>query len=139
MSLVEINWYPKRKELRNFGIIALIASVIISLLLCLLKVLGIQWSLIICGIGIAIFLSSIISEKLTRIIYIGLILSTLPVGWMVSFILLAIFYFLLLTPLGLVFRLVGRDPLRRKFDSATNSYWLTRHPPDSLDRYFHQF
>jgi hypothetical protein len=139
MSLVEINWRPNRKDIRNFGIIALAASVILSLLLYLLKDLAIQWIIIIIGIGFIIFLSSVISAKLSRMIYVGLILVTLPIGWLVSFILLASFYFLLLTPLGLIFRLLGRDPLRRRFDSAIDSYWLPRHPTDNLDRYFHQF
>ncbi len=139
MSLVEINWRPNYKELRNFGIIALIASAVLSVLLYLLKGLTIQWIIIIIGIGFIIFLSSVISEKLTRIIYVGLILAALPIGWLVSFILLASFYFLLLTPLGLIFRLLGRDPLRRRFDSSADSYWLLRRPPDNLDRYFHQF
>jgi hypothetical protein len=139
MSMIEINWHPKHKELRNFGLIALIASVIISLLLYLLKDLGIQWILVITGAGSAIFLCSLISDVLTRIIYIILTLVTLPIGWVMSFIMLAIFYFLILTPLGLVFRLTGRDPLHRKFDSRTESYWLKRQPPDTIDRYYHQF
>ena len=139
MSLIEINWHPSRKELRNFGKIALIASALISFLLYMLKGLGIQWALIIFSIGFIIFLGSMTSLKLTRMIYLGLILVTLPIGWVVSFILLASFYFLVLTPIGLVFRLIGRDPLCRKFDSTADSYWLTRRAPDSLDRYFHQF
>ncbi len=139
MSLVEINWYPKRKELRNFGIIALIASAVISLLLYMLKGLEVQWVLIICGVGFIIFLSSIISAKLSRIIYLGLTLVTLPIGWIISFILLAVFYFLLIMPIGFIFRLMGRDQLCRKFDSGVDSYWLPRRPPDSNDRYFHQF
>jgi hypothetical protein len=139
MPLIEINWYPKRKELRNFGVIALIASAVIPLLLYLLKGLEVQWVLIICCVGFIIFLSSIISAKISRIIYLSLILLTLPIGWIISFILLALFYFLLITPIGFIFRLVGRDPLCRKFDSAVDSYWLPRRPPDSNDRYFHQF
>jgi hypothetical protein len=139
MSLVEINWRPGRKELRNFGIIALIASAVISLVLYLLKGLEVQWILIICCVGFIIFLSSIISAKISRIIYLGLTFVTLPIGWIISFILLAIFYFLLIMPIGFIFRLVGRDPLCRKFDSAAGSYWLPRRPPDSNDRYFHQF
>jgi hypothetical protein len=139
MSMVEINWNPKPKELRNFGIIALIATAVISLVLYLIKGLGIQWILIITGIGFAIFLCSLTSGKLTRMIYLGLTLGTLPIGWVVSFILLAIFYFLILTPLGLIFRLIGRDPLHRNFDSKTESYWLRRSPPNTIERYFHQF
>jgi len=139
MSLVEINWQPSHKDLRNFGLIALIAAGLIATLLYLVKGLAIQSVLIIAAFGLVIFLSSWISLKLTRIIYLGLILITLPVGLLVSFTLLAGFYFLLITPLGLFFRLWGRDPLKRKFDFKAKSYWLTRRPPDSLDRYFHQF
>lgn len=139
MSLIEINWHPTRKELCNFGIICLIASALIALLLYVFKNLPIQWALIIPAIGFIIFLTSIISAKLTRIIYLGLILITMPIGLVVSFLVLALFYFLLLTPIGLFFRLIGRDPLRRESDSSTKSYWVSRQPPDSVDRYFHQF
>jgi len=139
MSLIEINWYPKHKELRNFAMIALIASLLVASVLYIFKGVRIQWAIIIVAAGFGIFLSSFVSFKLTRILYLGLILVTLPIGWVVSLILLAAFYFLLLAPLGLLFRLLGRDPLCRRFDPAAKSYWLTRRQPDSLDRYFHQF
>ena len=139
MSLIEINWSPNRKELRKFGIIFLIASTLIALLLYLLKGLGIQWMAVIFAVGFVVFLSSVLSLKVTRGIYLVLILLTLPIGLVISFTLMAIFYFLLLTPIGLIFRLIGRDALGRKFDSTVDSYWVPRQPPDSLDRYFHQF
>jgi len=139
MSLLEINWSPNRKELRKFAIIALVASVFISVLLYVLRGLGIGWIAIICAAGFIIFISSLVCLKLTRIIYFGLILVTLPVGWAVNFILLAAFYFLLLTPLSLLFRLIGRYPLNRRFDPTAKSYWLPHRQPDSLDRYFHQY
>jgi len=139
MSLVEINWRPDRKELGSFGKTALIASVVVSVLLYVFKGLDIRWGLVIIAAGTVIFFCSRVSPKSTRMIYLGLILITLPIGWVVSFILLAAFYFLLLVPVGLIFRLAGRDPLCRKFDSAAKSYWAARRPPDSIDRYFHQF
>jgi hypothetical protein len=139
MSLIEINWYPKCKELRTFAMIALIASLIIGSFLYMLKGVRIQWSAIIVAAGFCIFLSSFVSLKLTRIIYLGLILVTFPIGWAVSMILLTAFYFLLLMPLGFIFRLLGRDPLCRRFDPDAKSYWLVRREPDGLDRYFHQY
>jgi hypothetical protein len=139
MSLVQINWYPDRKELRNFGRIALIVSIIVTLLLCVLKGLALQWALIILAAGFSIFLTSLLSTKSTRTIYLALILLASPIGLAVSLIIMAAFYFLLLTPLGLFFRLIKRDPLQRKFDQNAKSYWLTRRPQDSLERYFRQF
>jgi hypothetical protein len=139
MSLIEIDWNPKNKQLQNFGKIALAATFIISFLLYLLKGVAIQWVLIICAFGIIIFIISKISLKLTKLIYLGMILLTMPIGWVVSFILMAAFYFLLLAPLGLFFRLIGRDPLYRKFDPTAKSYWMSRRSPKGLEQYFHQF
>ena len=139
MSLIEIDWNPKSKQLQNFGKIALAMSVIISLLLYLLKGVAIQWLLIIFAFGFMVFIISMISLKLTKMIYLGMILLTMPIGWVVSFILMAAFYFLLLAPLGLFFRLMGRDPLCRKFDPTAKSYWLSRQTPKGLEQYFHQF
>ncbi|NQT03149.1 MAG: hypothetical protein HQ580_14065 [Planctomycetes bacterium] len=139
MSLVEIDWNPKRKQLQSFGKIAIAATAIISLLVYILKGVAIQWALIIFAAGIIIFLISMISLKLTKMIYLGMILVTLPIGLAVSFIFLAVFYYLLLSPLGLIFRLLGRDPLCRKFDPAAKSYWLSRRKPKGPEQYFHQF
>jgi len=139
MSLIEINRNPGPKELRNFATIALIASALLSLLLRLLKGLSIQWGAIIFAAGIIIFISKLISLRFTRIFYLALIFLTYPIGFAISFILLAAFYFLLLTPLSIIFRLMGRDPLRRKFNRSAKSYWLDHCPPESLDRYFRQF
>ncbi len=139
MSLVEIDWNPKSKQLQSFGKIALVASAVISLLLYLLKGVAIQWVLIIFAFGFITFIISMISLKLTKMIYLGMTLVTLPIGWVVSFILLSAFYFLLLAPLGLIFRLIGRDPLCRKFDPNAKSYWLSRQPPKGPEQYFHQF
>jgi Saxitoxin biosynthesis operon protein SxtJ len=45
----------------------------------------------------------------------------------VSPILLAAFYYLGVTPIGLIMRVLGKDPLRRK--PARDTYWVERKPP----------
>ena len=139
MFLAEINWHPNRKELRTFAIIALIAAMLVALLLWRFKGLGIRWGALIISLGAGILLSSFISLKVTRVIYLGLILVTLPIGLLVSFVLLAVFYFGILTPLALIFRLIGRDALHRTLDPDTDSYWIAHRKPDHLDRYYNQF
>jgi len=61
---------------------------------------------------------------------------TSPVAAVVSFILLGAIFYGVLTPLGLLFRLTGRDPLDRCFRSDQDSYWqdkpaaeIRRSPP----------
>ena len=61
-----------------------------------------------------------------------------PVAWTISTVLLAAVYCAILTPTGLVMRLVGRDPLHRRFDRSAASYWIARRPSADPARYFRQ-
>ena len=58
----------------------------------------------------------------------------------VSPIVLAIMFYGVFTPAGFLMRLVGNDPMRRKYDPAAPSYWIERNPPgpapDSLREQF---
>lgn len=47
----------------------------------------------------------------------------------VSPVVLGILFFLVVTPTGLVLKLMGKDPLRLKWDASASSYWLDRDPP----------
>src|SRR5262245_52931839 len=48
-----------------------------------------------------------------RPIYVGWMILAFPIGWTVSQVMLALMFFGLFTPIGLLFRLLGRDPLHR--------------------------
>ena len=139
MALVKINWSPTAKDLHNFGSIAAIALLLIAAVLYVWKDLPLSWCATIAGIGFFIFLCSMLSLKLARLIYLVLTLFTFPIGVVMSFVLLALFYYLLLTPVGLVFRLIGRDPLNRKFDASASTYWRQRRAAEGMKRYFNQF
>ena len=47
----------------------------------------------------------------------------------VSPITLAVLFYCVVMPTGLMMRLLGKDPLRLRFDHAANSYWIERTPP----------
>ncbi len=137
--LATINWKPTEKELRSFGKVSLIMLVIIAGLLWKLKGLPPVYALCICAAGVLIFLLSLISAKLVKPVFIALQVLTYPIGVAVSFVIMAVFYYLVLTPVGLFFKLIGRDPLKRKFDRQASTYWVRYNPPDSVGRYFKQF
>ena len=138
MSLIEIDWNPDSRRLRVFGLSAVAASAVLAAVLVLLWGVALFWAMIVLTAGVAILLCSILSARMARAIYLVLTIVAMPIGMVVSFILLAAVYFLLFTPIALVFRLIGRDALRRSFDPAAGSYWVPHKPPASLDRYFHQ-
>jgi hypothetical protein len=47
----------------------------------------------------------------------------------VSPIVLGIMFFGVITPMGLLMRALGKDPLRLRLDKAAGSYWIERTPP----------
>ena len=121
--LIEIEWHPTAKQLRVFGVGGLLASIVAALVLHFVWGAAVLWAIVVLAAGAAIFLCSLISPAVTRILYIGLTLVAMPIGFVVSFILLAAFYFLLLTPVALVFRLIGRDALCRSWRGRPALAW----------------
>jgi hypothetical protein len=55
---------------------------------------------------------------------VGLLLHTV-----ISPVILGILFYVCVTPIGVLMRMSGRDPLRRKFEPAAKTYWITREPP----------
>ena len=49
--------------------------------------------------------------------------------YIVSPIVLGFLFYLVITPVGLLMRLVGKRPLNLHFDESSPSYWIKRHPP----------
>ncbi len=139
MALVEMNWNPSRKECRRFGLAAVVVLVPMALVLTWLKDLPIVWALALGATGAGIFLLSRVSVKYIRMLQVGLTLATLPIGWIVGYIIMGVLYYGILTPLGLLFRLVGRDTLHRRWDPDAETYWLRRRASNNARRYFNQF
>ena len=46
-----------------------------------------------------------------------------------NFVILTLLFYLVITPMGLALRLLGKDPLRLRFDRGAPSYWIERRPP----------
>jgi len=139
MPLMEIEWHPSDRQLHVFGVSGLLASILAAGIVHFVWGTSGLWALVIVAAGAAIFLCSLLSPAVTRVLYVGLTLAVMPIGLVASFVLLAAFYFLLLTPLAMVFRLIGRDSLCRRYEPDAESYWVNHRPSDNMERYLHQF
>jgi len=148
MSMIQINWNPDRRILRQFGFIALgVFGALAALVWFRHSFFGIHLSEsamrtttgILTGIGVLSGLCAAVAPQAVKPLYVGLTAIGLPIGWAVSHLLLAILFYLVLTPVGLFFRLIGRDSLRRRFQPAATSYWERRPPTPDPKRYFRQF
>ena len=58
----------------------------------------------------------------------------------ISPVVTSLLFYLVVTPIGLLMRLFGQDPLRLRFDRQSVSYWIERTPPGPApDSMSHQF
>ena len=76
---------------------------------------------------------------LRRPLFLGWIYATFPIGWTISHLLMAVIYYGVLTPIGLVLRLCGKDPVEKEIDSGRSSYWVEHPTKTDASRYFRQF
>lgn len=84
-------------------------------------------------------MSSAAARRWRRRLYLGWMYAAYPFGLVTSTIVLAAVYYLVVTPIGLLLRVTGRDPLNRKFDARAESYWQPRRKRENLESYFRQF
>lgn len=91
------------------------------------------------GGSLGLILLYYLCPPLQKRIFAGWLAAVFPLGWVVSHVLLALVFYGLVFPTGLLMRLLGHDPLGRHFDREADSYWIpTVENPDPKD-YFRQF
>jgi len=81
------------------------------------------------------------APRALRLIYVGWMSLAFLLGFAVSNILLTLFFYVIVTPVGLLARLAGKDFLNRKLDGQTGSYWIMRDRsvPEQKKNYEQQF
>lgn len=74
-------------------------------------------------------------------VYLVWMTVAIVIGAILARVILTLFYFLVMTPVGLVARLAGRDFLSLKLDRNATTYWLQREKtgPKSRQDYERQF
>ena len=74
-------------------------------------------------------------------IYLGWMTIALVLGLIVSTILLTVFFYVVVTPIGLLARMVGKDFLHRRLEPQATTYWVKRDTttPKQRHEYEQQF
>jgi len=139
MSVVQINTNPTRKQLNQFGFVWLgfltLFGVIAWLKLDAPTLAKVLWVL-----AVVVPVVGWLAPAFMRLVFVGMSYLAWPIGFVVSHVVLALVYYLVFTPIGLVMRLIGYDPMRRRFDPEAVTYWIARDPKASdAKRYFRQF
>jgi hypothetical protein len=135
MALVQLNWNPENRQLKQFGWFSLI----------MLPFLAWLWGattfvISIClGIGALFALLGMAVPSVLKPVFLGLSLILMPLGLVVGEILMLLVFLLVFLPIGLVFRMMGRDRLQLSINRSQTSYWQPKEIPSRKERYFRQY
>jgi len=111
------------KELRRFGFT-------VAIPLALLAGLGVWrghtlFPSVLGGVAFALGVLALLAPRFLRSVHKHWMQMAHALGWFNTRVLLGLVYFLVMTPIGMVMRLLGRDPLDRRLRDRP-SYWVAR-------------
>ena len=135
--MIEINKNPSPSTLRQFSIAAGVFAALVGYLASG-RTGSLTTAWLIWATGASVTILGLARPACIRVVYLGMSYLAAPVGIVVSLIVLGIVYYVVVTPMGLVMRLAGRDPMQRRGDPAGKTYWRKRKEP-TPEQYFRQF
>ncbi len=135
MKLVEMNWNPTDRQLRQFGVITLVA----------LPGLGWLWGGspttigVLAAVGAVLAAVGLLFPQGLKPVFVGLSLLTSPIGIVVGEMAMILIYFSTFLPMAILFRLMKRDRLQRKLDRQAETYWQPKQQPAGPRSYYRQW
>jgi hypothetical protein len=137
MQWSDVTKAPTLKMLRQFGGLSLVVFGGLAAWRLWHGQTGL-WTYALAAIAVLVGVTGLIAPALVRPIYIGWMIVAFPIGWTISHIALGLMFFAVFVPVGLYFRMTGRDALRLK-RGKEGSYWLAKPAARSGDEYLRQF
>lgn len=134
MSLIDANWSPTDRQLRQFGVICLFA----------LPIVGWVWGAnprllgILALVGAGLAAVGWIAPRAIKPVFVVLMVLAIPIGWVIGELAMLLIYFGLFLPIGLAFKLIGRDALALKLNRGAATYWQEKAKPRSPSSYYRQ-
>lgn len=90
--------------------------------------------------GIVLAACGVMFPRALKYVYVAWMSVAFVLGFAMAHVILTLFFFLVLTPIGLVARVAGKDFLRRKSSKQSTTYWIVRErTPKSAADYEKQF
>lgn len=125
--------YLSKEDLKKFGIMMGCAFLVLGFILFLRK--SLFWCFLWPAGFFFFMLAFAIPMRLKAIYFFWMKLAGV-LGWINTRILLSLFFYLVLTPIGLIMRLFGKDLLDRALEKEKVSYWSKREEKDSDPTYY---
>ena len=134
MAVIDLNWNPSPRQLRQFAALSVVMLPMIGWLS------GGSWttiSILAAGGGLLAAVS-FVAPALVRPLFLAVSVCTFPIGLILGELALAMIYFGMILPIGILFRLIGRDALQLRIDREAKSYWQAKQQPKNVAGYYRQ-
>ena len=134
MKLIEINWQPTDRQLRQFGVICLFA----------LPAIGWIWRggsttvALLAVIGLLFAATGMVLPSVLKPVFLALTIVATPIGMVIGELAMLLIYFAVFLPIGFVFRIAQRDALRLGLVPGSKSYWEAKRKPRDIASYYRQ-
>jgi hypothetical protein len=134
--VLRLPWQADRRQLRVFALgLALLLALLAARRWHHAPGLG-AWLL--GAAALAVLAPALADPSRIRGLYLLWLVAIAPLAWAVSYLLLGILYFLVITPIGLARRLLGRDALALRRRPAPGTLWHPRPRPQGFESYRRQ-
>ena len=80
------------------------------------------------ALAVVLMLPALVAPRILTPVYRAWMALAAALAWVNTRIVLGLVFFAVVTPIGLAMRLLGRDPMRRRFDRTGESYRIPRVP-----------
>ena len=105
---------------------------------------GWEWTAVraaLAGVGGVLIVLGALAPIALRPVYRAWMTLAFAMGFVMTRVILTVVLFGVVTPIGLVMRALGKDPLPKKPDPEMDSYWIVRENPapssrESLEKYY---
>jgi len=134
--MITPQWRPDERQLRQFAWVSLVGFPVLGALLWRAHGTALP-ATVLSAFGVLVWLVGLLEPKRIRIVYVTLLAISVPIGWVVSNLLLRVVFYGVVTPLGLVFRLTGRDALSLRRPQGS-SHWRDLEASEDAASYFRQ-
>ena len=140
----EVNWNPDTAARRTFAKCLVIGFPCVALVFLLAgwlagKGWNVPFALKLGAIGAAAGALFYAVPAIARPFYVAWYALACCVGLVVGNVVLALVFYVLVTGIGLLKRLGGRQPIRKVPDRQAATYWIDAPPAPEPNRYYRQF
>ncbi len=139
----DVDWNPNLAARRKFAVSLIIGFPAIAVVFGLLGRLKTHtWNPSFLWLGLIGLAAGVLFWLLPQIakpFYLVWYFVACCIGLVMSNLLMAVFFYIAVAPIGLLLRAFGRQPLRKGFDPSKTTYWEDAEKGVEPSRYYRQF